>query len=400
MQEVVIISAKRTPIGKLGGQLASLSAVELGTVAAKAAIEAAGIDPTQIDQAIFGNVLQAGSGQNVARQIALKSGMTQSSTAMTVNEVCGSGLKAIRLAQSAIVMGDADIVLVGGTESMSQAPYLNKQMRFGSKFGDQTMIDSISSEGLNDAFTHQPMGITGENVAAKYGITRGMQDAFALASHQKAAQATQAGWFNEEIVPVTVQQRKATLEVQQDEGIRPTTTIEAMAKLRPAFQQDGTVTPANASGINDGASAMIVMSKEKAAALGLVYQATLVGYQEVGADPDYMGYTPVDAIQKLLAQQNQTLADIDLLEINEAFAASSVAVQNGLQVDPAKVNVAGGAIALGHPIGASGTRIMTTLMHQLKRTHQTTGIASLCIGGGLGIAFEIQLNEAWCNEKA
>ncbi|AWV72472.1 acetyl-CoA C-acetyltransferase [Latilactobacillus curvatus] len=400
MQEVVIISAKRTPIGKLGGQLASLSAVELGTVAAKAAIEAAGIDPTQIDQAIFGNVLQAGSGQNVARQIALKSGMTQSSTAMTVNEVCGSGLKAIRLAQSAIVMGDADIVLVGGTESMSQAPYLNKQMRFGSKFGDQTMIDSISSEGLNDAFTHQPMGITGENVAAKYGITREMQDAFALASHQKAAQATQAGWFNEEIVPVTVQQRKATLEVQQDEGIRPTTTIEAMAKLRPAFQQDGTVTPANASGINDGASAMIVMSKEKAAALGLVYQATLVGYQEVGADPDYMGYTPVDAIQKLLAQQNQTLADIDLLEINEAFAASSVAVQNGLQVDPAKVNVAGGAIALGHPIGASGTRIMTTLMHQLKRTHQTTGIASLCIGGGLGIAFEIQLNEAWCNEKA
>ncbi|MCP8858538.1 acetyl-CoA C-acetyltransferase [Latilactobacillus curvatus] len=400
MQEVVIISAKRTPIGKLGGQLASLSAVELGTVAAKAAIEAAGIDPTQIDQAIFGNVLQAGSGQNVARQIALKSGMTQSSTAMTVNEVCGSGLKAIRLAQSAIVMGDADIVLVGGTESMSQAPYLNKQMRFGSKFGDQTMIDSISSEGLNDAFTHQPMGITGENVAAKYGITREMQDAFALASHQKAAQATQAGWFNEEIVPVTVQQRKATLEVQQDEGIRPTTTIEAMAKLRPAFQQDGTVTPANASGINDGASAMIVMSKEKAAALGLVYQATLVGYQEVGADPDYMGYTPVDAIQKLLAQQNQTLSDIDLLEINEAFAASSVAVQNGLQVDPAKVNVAGGAIALGHPIGASGTRIMTTLMHQLKRTHQTTGIASLCIGGGLGIAFEIQLNEAWCNEKA
>ncbi|KHO13145.1 putative acetyl-CoA acyltransferase [Latilactobacillus curvatus] len=400
MQEVVIISAKRTPIGKLGGQLASLSAVELGTVAAKAAIEAAGIDPTQIDQAIFGNVLQAGSGQNVARQIALKSGMTQSSTAMTVNEVCGSGLKAIRLAQSAIVMGDADIVLVGGTESMSQAPYLNKQMRFGSKFGDQTMIDSISSEGLNDAFTHQPMGITGENVAAKYGVTREMQDAFALASHQKAAQATQAGWFNEEIVPVTVQQRKATLEVQQDEGIRPTTTIEAMAKLRPAFQQDGTVTPANASGINDGASTMIVMSKEKAAALGLVYQATLVGYQEVGADPDYMGYTPVDAIQKLLAQQNQTLADIDLLEINEAFAASSVAVQNGLQVDPAKVNVAGGAIALGHPIGASGTRIMTTLMHQLKRTHQTTGIASLCIGGGLGIAFEIQLNEAWCNEKA
>lgn len=400
MQEVVIISAKRTPIGKLGGQLASLSAVELGTVAAKAAIEAAGIDPTQIDQAIFGNVLQAGSGQNVARQIALKSGMTQSSTAMTVNEVCGSGLKAIRLAQSAIVMGDADIVLVGGTESMSQAPYLNKQMRFGSKFGDQTMIDSISSEGLNDAFTHQPMGITGENVAAKYGITREMQDAFALASHQKAAQATQAGWFNEEIVPVTVQQRKATLEVQQDEGIRPTTTIEAMAKLRPAFQQDGTVTPANASGINDGASAMIVMNKEKAASLGLVYQATLVGYQEVGTDPDYMGYTPVDAIQKLLAQQNQTLADIDLLEINEAFAASSVAVQNGLQVDPAKVNVAGGAIALGHPIGASGTRIMTTLMHQLKRTHQTTGIASLCIGGGLGIAFEIQLNEAWCNEKA
>lgn len=400
MQEVVIISAKRTPIGKLGGQLASLSAVELGTIAAKAAIEAAGIDASQIDQAIFGNVLQAGSGQNVARQIALKSGMPHSSTAMTVNEVCGSGLKAIRLAQSAIVMGDAEIVLVGGTESMSQAPYLNKQMRFGSKFGDQTMIDSISSEGLNDAFTHQPMGITGENVAAKYDITREMQDAFALASHQKAAQATQAGWFKAEIAPVTVHQRKATIEIQQDEGIRPTTTMAAMAKLRPVFKPDGTVTAANASGINDGASAMIVMSKEKATALGLVYQATLVGYQEVGADPDYMGYTPVAAIQQLLAKKEQTLADIDLLEINEAFAASSVAVQNGLQVDPAKVNVAGGAIALGHPIGASGTRIVTTLMHQLKRTHQKTGIASLCIGGGLGIAFEIQLNEAWCNEKA
>ncbi|KRM21044.1 acetyl-CoA C-acetyltransferase [Latilactobacillus graminis] len=400
MQEVVIISAKRTPIGKLGGQLASLSAVELGTIAAKAAIEAAGIDATQIDQAIFGNVLQAGLGQNVARQIALKSGLAQSSTAMTVNEVCGSGLKAIRLAQSAIVMGDAEIVLVGGTESMSQAPYLNKQMRFGSKFGDQTMIDSISSEGLNDAFTQQPMGITAENVATKYNVTREMQDHFALNSHHKAAQATQAGWFDAEIVPITIQQHKTTLEMCQDEGIRPTTTLGAMAKLRPAFQTDGSVTAANASGINDGASAMIVMSKAKATALGLVHQATLVGYQEVGADPEYMGYTPVKAIQKLLKKQAQTLTDIDLLEINEAFAASSVAVQNGLQVDPAKVNIAGGAIALGHPIGASGTRIMTTLIHQLARTQQKTGIAALCIGGGLGIAFEIQLNEAWCHGKA
>ena len=398
MKEVVIMSAKRTPIGKFGGQLASLTAVDLGTIAAKAAIQAAGIEADQIDQAIFGNVLQAGSGQNVARQIALNSGLAQTSVAMTVNEVCGSGLKAIRLAQSAIVMGDADVVLVGGTESMSQAPYLNKGMRFGSKFGDQTVVDSISSEGLNDAFTNKPMGITAENVAAKYGITRLMQDTFALESHQKAAKATQAGWFDAEIVPVTVQQRRATFEVSQDEGIRPDTTLETMGKLRPAFQADGTVTAANASGINDGASAMIVMSKEKAEALGLVYQATLVGYQEVGLDPNYMGYTPVPAIQQLLAKQDQTVADIDLFEINEAFAASSVAVQNGLALDTAKVNVAGGAVALGHPIGASGTRIMTTLLHQLKRTNQTTGIASLCIGGGLGIAYEIQLNEAWLND--
>ncbi|MGJ5606878.1 acetyl-CoA C-acetyltransferase [Latilactobacillus sakei] len=398
MKEVVIMSAKRTPIGKFGGQLASLTAVDLGTIAAKAAIQAAGIEADQIDQAIFGNVLQAGSGQNVARQIALNSGLAQTSVAMTVNEVCGSGLKAIRLAQSAIVMGDADVVLVGGTESMSQAPYLNKGMRFGSKFGDQTVVDSISSEGLNDAFTNKPMGITAENVAAKYGITRLMQDTFALESHQKAAQATQAGWFDAEIVPVTVKQRRATFEVSQDEGIRPDTTLEAMGKLRPAFQADGTVTAANASGINDGASAMIVMSKEKAEALGLVYQATLVGYQEVGMDPNYMGYTPVPAIQQLLAKQDQTVADIDLFEINEAFAASSVAVQNGLALDTTKVNVAGGAVALGHPIGASGTRIMTTLLHQLKRTNQTTGVASLCIGGGLGIAYEIQLNEAWLND--
>ncbi|XRJ96693.1 acetyl-CoA C-acetyltransferase [Latilactobacillus sakei] len=398
MKEVVIMSAKRTPIGKFGGQLASLTAVDLGTIAAKAAIQAAGIEADQIDQAIFGNVLQAGSGQNVARQIALNSGLAQTSVAMTVNEVCGSGLKAIRLAQSAIVMGDADVVLVGGTESMSQAPYLNKGMRFGSKFGDQTVVDSISSEGLNDAFTNKPMGITAENVAAKYGITRLMQDTFALESHQKAANATQAGWFDAEIVPVTVQQRRATFEVSQDEGIRPDTTLETMGKLRPAFQADGTVTAANASGINDGASAMIVMSKEKAEALGLIYQATLVGYQEVGMDPNYMGYTPVPAIQQLLAKQDQTVADIDLFEINEAFAASSVAVQNGLALDTAKVNVAGGAVALGHPIGASGTRIMTTLLHQLKRTNQTTGVASLCIGGGLGIAYEIQLNEAWLND--
>lgn len=398
MKEVVIMSAKRTPIGKFGGQLASLTAVDLGTIAAKAAIQAAGIEADQIDQAIFGNVLQAGSGQNVARQIALNSGLAQTSVAMTVNEVCGSGLKAIRLAQSAIVMGDADVVLVGGTESMSQAPYLNKGMRFGSKFGDQTVVDSISSEGLNDAFTNKPMGITAENVAAKYGITRLMQDTFALESHQKAANATQAGWFDAEIVPVTVKQRRATFEVSQDEGIRPDTTLETMGKLRPAFQADGTVTAANASGINDGASAMIVMSKEKAEALGLVYQATLVGYQEVGIDPNYMGYTPVPAIQQLLAKQAQTLADIDLFEINEAFAASSVAVQNGLALDTAKVNVTGGAVALGHPIGASGTRIMTTLLHQLKRTNQTTGVASLCIGGGLGIAYEIQLNEAWLND--
>lgn len=398
MKEVVIVSAKRTPIGKFGGQLARLNAVELGTVAAKAAIQAAGIAPDQIDQAIFGNVLQAGSGQNVARQIALKSGLRSSSTAMTVNEVCGSGLKALRLAQSAILMGDAEVVLVGGTESMSQAPYLNTKMRFGSQFGDQVLMDSISSEGLNDAFSHQPMGITAENVAAKYEVTRAMQDEFALHSHQKAAQATQAGWFADEITPVTIKIRKQTIEVTQDEAIRPETTLAAMARLRPVFQAAGTVTAANASGINDGASALIVMTKEKAVSMGIVYQATLGAYQEVGIDPDYMGVSPVTAIEQLLAKTQQTTADIDLFEINEAFAASSVAVQQALALAPEKVNVAGGAVALGHPIGASGARIVTTLINQLKRTQQTTGIAALCIGGGLGIAYEIQLNEAWFND--
>ncbi|WP_413476057.1 acetyl-CoA C-acetyltransferase [Latilactobacillus fuchuensis] len=398
MKEVVIVSAKRTPIGKFGGQLASLTAVELGTIAAKAAIETAGISAEQIDQAIFGNVLQAGSGQNVARQIALKSGLRQSSTAMTINEVCGSGLKALRLAQSAILMGDAEIVLVGGTESMSNAPYLNTGMRFGTQFGHQTVVDSISSEGLNDAFNQQPMGITAENVAAKYQVTRQMQDEFALKSHQKAAHAATEGWFADEIVPVTIQTRKQTIEVTQDEAIRPTTTLAAMAKLRSAFQTDGTVTAANASGINDGASALIVMTKDKAEALGLVYQATLGAYQEVGIDPNYMGVSPVTAIEQLLTKTGQTKEAIDLFEINEAFAASSLAVQQTLGLDPAKVNVAGGAVALGHPIGASGARIVTTLINQLRRTQQTTGIASLCIGGGLGVAYEIQLNEAWLND--
>jgi acetyl-CoA C-acetyltransferase len=389
--EVVIVSAVRTPIGRFGGALASKSAVELGIIAAKAAIERAGIQPELVDQSIFGNVYQAGSGQNVARQIALGSNMRQESSAMTVNEVCGSGLKAIRLGQTAIAMGDADVVLVGGTESMSSVPFYNQGMRWGAKFGDQQLVDGIGRDGLNDAFNGQPMGITAENVAARYHVTREQQDAFALRSHQRAVAAAAQGAFAAEIVPVTVRGRKETVTVTADEGPRADTSLEKLARLRTAFKPDGTVTAGNASAINDGASALILMSREKAEALGVPYIAVLDGYAEIGTDPDYMGYAPYYVINKLLERTASDKADIDLYEINEAFAAQSVAVVRDLALDETRVNVNGGAVALGHPLGDSGARIVVTLIHALQQRQKKSGVAALCIGGGLGVGLQLHL---------
>lgn len=388
MTEVVILSAVRTPIGKMGRQLSQLSAVELGTIAAKAAIAQAQLTPDQIDQAIIGNVLQAGSGQNVARQIALNSGMATTTTAMTINQVCGSGIKAVRLAQSAIIMGDADAVLVGGTESMSNVPYLLPDMRSGKAYGETKVLDSLEHDGLRDAFTQELMGMTAENVADRYHVTRADQDAFALRSHQRALAATQTGRFTDEIVPLTLH-GKAETTVSVDEPIRADTSMDALSKLKPAFKTDGTVTAGNAAGLNDGASMLILMAKDKADAAGLNYLAVLDGYKEVGIDPSIMGYAPYYAVSDLLKMQHRSITDIDRFELNEAFAAQSVAVARDLHIPNDRLNVNGGAIALGHPVGASGARILTTLVHELQHDQLETGMAAICIGGGMGIALSL-----------
>ena len=388
-QKIVIVSAKRTPIGKLGGQFVNLTAKELGAVAAKAAIAASGLEPGSIDQAIIGNVLQAGSGQNIARQIAIAAGMPVTSTAMTINEVCGSGLKAVHLGRAAITMGDADIVLVGGTESMSQAPFL-ANMRFGQIMGNTPLVDSLLNDGLIDSFSKEHMGLTAEKVAAEFHIDRQAQDLYAAESQQKAATATQAGWFAPEIAPVSVTDKKGKTTVYtKDEAIRPATNPEVLSQLKPSFKAHGTVTPGNASGLNDGAAALVLMSKAQADAQGVDYLATIDGFTEVGIDPSIMGYSPVIAIDRLLKKQHLAADEVDLYEINEAFAAQSVAVARDLKLSADKVNVAGGAIALGHPLGASGARVLTTLLYQLQRLDKQTGIASLCIGGGLGVAMQI-----------
>lgn len=388
MKEVVILSAVRTPIGKMGRQLADYSAVQLGTLAAKAAIRQAGIQPKTINQAIIGNVLQAGSGQNVARQISLNSGLPVTSTAMTINQVCGSGIKAIRLAQSAIIMGDADIVLAGGTESMSSVPYLLPDMRQGTKYGEKKVLDGIEHDALRDAFTQDLMGITAENVAAKYHVSRTDQDAFSLRSHQRAITATNAGYFKAEIVPVNLADQSGT-QMIKDEAIRPDTSLEALSHLKPAFKSDGTVTAGNSAGLNDGASMLVLMAKEAADAAGLDYLAVLDGYQEVGIDPSIMGYAPYYAISQLLKKQEKIITDFDRYELNEAFAAQSVAVSRDLKIPDDRLNVNGGAIALGHPVGASGARILTTLVHDLQRERLNSGIAAICIGGGMGIALSV-----------
>ena len=390
--DIVIISATRTAIGKFGGQFASISAVELGTAVAKSAIEKGKVDPTLIDTVIFGQVLQAGIGQNPARQVALNSGLPHTSTALTVNEVCGSGLKSILLAAQAIRLGDAKIVLAGGMENMSLAPHL-LQNRFATKNGNCTMIDALFHDGLTDAFSNEAMGITAENLVEKYGFTRQQLDEFAAYSQQKAYQAQQNGAFDKEITPIEITNKKTkqVISIDKDEFIRPETTVESLGSLRPAFKKDGVVTAGNSSGINDGAAAVILTTREVANTLNLPILATLTGYAEAGVDPSIMGIGPVPAIEKLIQRTHIPLDKVDLFELNEAFAAQSLAVIKDLKINPEKVNVHGGAIALGHPIGASGARIVVTLIHALQQRQLQTGIASLCVGGGIGVALSLKV---------
>ena len=392
MKKIAIVSAKRTPIGKINGQLSSLNSVDLGVIAAKSTMNSINLDPKLVDQVIFGNVIQAGGGQNIARQIELKSGIPDTSTACTINQVCGSGMKAIRLGQQAILTNDADIVLVGGTESMSNAPYLNSKVRQGRKFGAFTMEDSIEKDGLNDFRTNAPMGITAENVAEKFNITRAAQDQFARSSHQKAAKAIKNNYFATEMTPITIHGKKTATVISTDETVRPDTTIEQLAKLRTSFKENGTVTAGNAASLNDGASALIMMTEDRAKELNLKPLAIIDNYAEAGCNPDIMGYAPRYAVEKLLKKEQKNISDYDLFELNEAFASQSLAVVNGLHIPMEKLNITGGAVALGHPLGDSGARILITLINNLKRTNQKSGIATLCIGGGMGMAMSIHIN--------
>lgn len=386
MKEVVIVSAVRTPLGRFGGSLKDVSAVELGKIVVEDALKRADIETSDIQQVIFGNVLQAGLGQNPARQIAIHAGIPFEVPAMTINEVCGSGLKAVMLGRQAIQLGEAEVVVVGGTENMSQAPFLMENHRFGHKFGNDQVVDSMINDGLSDAFGQYHMGITAENVAEQFQVSRKEQDAFAYHSQMKAKQAEEQGFFQEEIVPVLL--KNGTL-MEKDETIRYDTSMEKLERLKPAFKKDGTVTAGNASGINDGASALVLMSKERAEAKGIPYLATIKATAEIGIDPAIMGYAPYYAVKEAVKKSDYSLSEIDLFQLNEAFASQSVAVVKDLKIDPAKTNIYGGAIALGHPIGASGARVLTTLLYELKQTKQQTGVASLCIGGGLGVAMVV-----------
>lgn len=386
MREVVILSAVRTPIGKFNGAFKDTSAVELGRASVVAAITEANITADDVEQVIFGNVLQAGNGQNPARQIAVKAGIPVTSTGMTINEVCGSGLKAVILGQQAIQLGVADTIVVGGTENMSQAPYLYDRSANIEDFEPAHLLDSMMSEGLTDAFSQLPMGTTAESVAEKYQITRQAQDEFADSSQQKASRAQNAGAFDKEIVPVPLPDGSI---LASDQGIRPDSSVEKLSTLKTIFQADGSVTAGNSSSINDGAAALVLMAKDVAEARGLSYMATLGEYCEVGNEPDYMGYAPYYAIKNLLTKLDKTVFDIDSYEINEAFASQSIAVARDLNLPLERVNPNGGAIALGHPLGASGARILVTLVHNLQRHHLKEGIASLCVGGGIGLALEV-----------
>ncbi|CAI2609528.1 Acetyl-CoA acetyltransferase [Apilactobacillus kunkeei] len=391
MEKVVIAAAKRTPIGKINGALKNFTSVDLGTIVTKAVIEQANIKPSDVDQVVFGNVIQAGAGQNISRQIEIKSDIPYCSTANTVNQVCGSGLKAVRNAQAAIVMGDADVVVAGGVESMSNAPFLNMDVRSGHKFGNVTLVDSLSNDALMDAFNKQPMGVTAENVAEKFNVSREEQDEFAYQSHMKAAKAFDNGYFDKELVPIEIKNRKSSYIMKEDENIRRDTSIEVLNKLRPAFKEDGTVTAGNAASLNDGASALVLMSESAAKRLNVKPLAVIDGYAEAGCDPDYMGYAPYDATKSLFEKLNITMDDIELVELNEAFAAQVLAVAHDYNIDMDKLNISGGAISMGHPLGDSGARIVGSLIYNLQRTNQKHGLATICIGGGMGMAMKITL---------
>ena len=391
MEDIVIVSAARTGVGKFGGSLAKVPATELGSIAIRAALERAKLGLDQVGEVILGQVLAAGSGQNPARQALMKAGIAKETPALTINAVCGSGLKSVMLAAQAVATGDSEIVVAGGQENMSASAHVLLGSRDGQRMGDWKMIDSMIIDGLWDVYNQYHMGITAENVARQEGITRDMQDALALASQQKAAAAQAAGKFKDEIVPVSIPQRKGDPVVfATDEYINTKTSAEALAGLRPAFDKAGSVTAGNASGINDGAAAVVVMSAKKAAALGLKPLARIVSYATSGLDPATMGLGPVPASQKALQRAGWKVGDVDLFELNEAFAAQACAVNKLLGVDPAKVNVNGGAIAIGHPIGASGCRILVTLLHEMQRSGANKGVAGLCIGGGMGVAMALE----------
>ncbi|HHT7802531.1 acetyl-CoA C-acetyltransferase [Streptococcus suis] len=388
MNKVAIVSAYRSAIGSFGGSLKDIEIADLGAQVLKQALEKKNIPAESIDEVIFGNVLSAGQGQNIARQIAVKAGLPQETSAYSVNKVCGSGLKSVLLAAQSIMLGDNDVVVAGGIEIMSQAPYLSKHSRFGAKFGHLELEDSMLTDGLTDAFEGYHMGITAENVAERYQVTREEQDAFAFASQEKAAQAIAQGTFVDEIVPISLQTRKGEVIFDTDEYPR-LTPLDKLATLRPSFKKDGTVTAANASGINDGCAVLVLMSEEKAKELNVQPLAFIEAYATSGLDPAYMGLGPIPASQKALQKLGKTVDDIDLFEINEAFAAQSIPVVKELGIPADKVNVNGGAIALGHPIGASGSRILVTLIHELEKRNGKLGLCSLCIGGGQGISLII-----------
>src|SRR5690554_508291 len=391
MRNVVIAAAARTPIGAFGGALSSLSAVELGTAVVRHLLQKTGIDPAQVDEVILGQVLTAGCGQNPARQTARNAGLPDAVPALTINKVCGSGLKALQLATLAIRVGDADLIIAGGQESMSQSPHVVPHSRNGQRMGNWEMVDTMIKDGLWDAFHDYHMGITAENIVEKYGISREEQDAFAAHSQQKAEAAIQAGRFADEIVPVQIPQRKGDpLVVDQDENPRPGVTAEALGKLRPAFKKDGSITAGNASSLNDGAAAVILCSEEKAKELGLTPLAVIKAYANAGVDPAIMGTGPIPATRRCLERAGWSVDDLDLIEANEAFAAQAISVNRDLGWDTAKVNVNGGAIALGHPIGASGCRILVTLIHEMIKRDAHKGLATLCIGGGMGVALAIE----------
>ena len=392
MTSAVIVSGVRTAIGSFGGALKDVATRELGRVVIEGATQRAGIDRADIEEVIMGNVLQAGGGMNTARQAAIAAGIPESVSSFTINKVCGSGLKAVALAAQAIIAGDADLIVAGGVESMSRAPYLLKDARWGYRMGNGEMIDSMLSEGLTCALAGCHMGVTAENIAAKYDISRADQDAFAAESQRRAAEAIAAGRFKDEIVPVMIPQKTGEpLAFDTDEYPRAGSTADVLAKLRPAFAKaQGTVTAGNASGINDGAAALVVASQERARLMELAPMATIVAYASAGVDPKLMGMGPLPAIERALEKAELTLADIDLFELNEAFAAQSLAVVRELGIDSSRVNVNGGAIALGHPIGASGARVLVTLLYEMRRRDVRRGLAALCIGGGQGIAMIVE----------